>query len=231
MSNPMFEAMDPYGEIDPKELEEDTEVDSKEVENTDKIVGTENFFGKLERQMVNGAKNEVILMRNPNQPCFFIRTSPNGKDFRVYFASYFYADAKVISALCRFLDSRTEDQTVTLCLGVDFDFGPGQSHLINPILSSIVSCKAKVIGICMGMCGFSETMIWCYCQERTTMRYGALTFSRPTEILKSIPELKDYYETFFDHAVNDLGVLSAEERERIMTKNDSIVKFSSTLQL
>lgn len=228
MTNPMFEAMDPYSDIDPKELEDNTEVDSAE---TKEIPGTENFFSKLEKQMVNKATDGVVVVNNAARQSFFIRCSPDGINFRVYFASYFYADARVISSLCRFLDSRTPDQVVTLCLGVDFDFGPGQSHLINPILSSITSCKAKVVGICMGMCGFSETMMWCYCHERKAMRYGALTFIRPTEVLKEIPELKDYYETFFDHAVNDLNVLSAEERERIMTKNDSIVKFSSTLQL
>lgn len=222
MSNPMFEAMDPYGEIDPKELEDDTEVDSTNVDEP--IVGTED----IKAIMTKGSTDATVAHpAGPVTTNFAIRTNDNVK-FRVYFTSSFYANPQAINSLCRFLDSRTANQEVTFCLGVDMDGGNGQSQLINPILSAINSCAAKVTGICMGMCGFSETMIWCYCTAREMYRYGALTFLRPPA-LEVIKELKDYYDGFYDHVI-ELGILTTEERERIFTKNDTVIKFSSMLQ-
>lgn len=220
MNNPMFEAMDPYGDIDPKELEDNAEVDSQEPEK--EIIGTEAFS-----IMQNGATNANCVPQQQPSPGFFIRTTDR-IHFRVYFASTFFATPQAINALCRFLDSRTPNQEVTFCLGVDLDVEGNQSQLINPILSSITSCPAKITGLCMGMCGFSETMIWCYCPNREMYRYGALTFLRPG-VLEQIKELKDYYDIFYDRVVNEIGILTAEERERIFTKNDSILKMSSTL--
>lgn len=220
MNNPMFEAMDPYGDIDPKELEDSTEVDTKE---TEEVAGTECFS-----IMQKGAKEATVVTVPSNTPSFFIRTTDR-VHFRVYFASSFFATPQAINSLCRFLDSRTANQEITFCLGVDMDVEGNQSQLINPILSAINSCPAKITGICMGMCGFSETMIWCYCANREMYRYGALTFLRPG-ILEQIKELKDYYDNFYDRVVNEIGILTAEERERIFTKNDTILKMNSTLQ-
>ena len=165
---------DPYKEmgITPEELQDKTEVDTGKVD--EEVVGTEDFsLDVFKKEMFNPAPEAT------RKNCMFIRTI--GDDvYRIYFRSDTRFTSDLINRISRFLDTRTEKETVVFMLGVDFD--NEMSQQLGPILSSIMTCKANTVGCAMGLCSFSETMIWSYCKTRKVMRYGALQFSKPVFI-------------------------------------------------
>lgn len=214
---------DPYRDmgITPEELQDKTEVDTSKVD--EEVVGTEDFsLDMSKKEMINPALVEATTKKN----CMFIRTT--GDDvYRIYFRSDTRFTSELINRICRFLDTRTEKETVVFMLGVDFDNEMAQQ--LGPILSSIMTCKANTIGCAMGLCSLSETMIWSYCKMRKVMRYGALQFSKPV-FIKVCKEYEHYFKVFYDKVVNDLHLLTQGQVEEIYTKNTSIMKMYNEFQ-
>ena len=103
--------------------------------------------------------------------------SNDGNAYRVYMRSDIQFQPKDINNLCRFLDTRTPNQVVYFILGMDLCVE--QSALIGPIVSAIMTCKARTVGMAMGLCSLPETMIWSFCSDRQVLRYGAICYSRP----------------------------------------------------
>lgn len=147
--------------------------------------------------------------------------SSDGNAYRVYMRSDIKFGPKDINNLCRFLDTRTPDQVVYFILGMDLCVE--QAALIGPIISSIMTCKARTVGMAMGLCSLPETMIWSYCSDRQVLRYGAISYSRP-EFIKECPQYESYFREAFAKGV-DLNIISKEEVEEVFTKNKEIVKF------
>jgi hypothetical protein len=147
--------------------------------------------------------------------------SNDGSSYRVYMRSDIQFQPKDINNLCRFLDTRTPNQVVYFMLGMDICVE--QSALIGPIVSAIMTCKARTVGMAMGLCSLPETMIWSYCSDRQVLRYGAICYSRP-EFIKECPQYESYYREAFAKGV-ELNVITKEEVEEVFTKNKEIVKF------
>jgi hypothetical protein len=167
---------------------------------------------------------KVALMAQQKMPQYHILSSDN-RIFRVYFRSDIWFRDKEINGICRFLDTRTENQTVMFMLGVDMC--TEQSSLVGPIISAIMTCKAKTVGLAMGLCSLPETMIWSYCSEREMLRYGAVCYSRP-ELIKRYPEYKPYYDQAFKRGVK-IGIITDADIEQIYAKNAEIMKMYSDL--
>lgn len=228
---------DPYAELDPKALEEATEVDSQGPDDVqDVIAGTEAFEENFKKNAVK--YGELAAAAKPTMhtvrvavPCqnrqnLAIRTHDN-KEFRIYFTNSSFFDERLINKLCRFLDTVSEDCTVHLILGVEIADELCQPQNLGATLSAITRCKATVIADVMGMCGLGETMMWAFAHERKLHRYGALTFNRP-EIVSRYREFAPYFDYFFNR-VKELGALNDEEIERITTRNASILKMTKDL--
>lgn len=212
----------PYEEmgITPEKLQEDTEVDTSEVEPT---AGNEDFSLDIsKKEMINPA----LLEAANNKNSMFIRTCGDNV-YRIYFKSDTRFTSELINRISRFLDTRSEKDTVVFILGVDFD--NEMSQQIGPILSSIMTCKANTVGCAMGLCSLCETMIWSYCKERQVMRYGALQFSKPV-FIKICKEYDHYFKVFYNKVVNDLHLLTQEQVDEIYTKNTSIMKMYNEFQ-
>lgn len=169
-----------------------------------------------------GAVKALLAQHVPPQVRILSNDNTN---FRVYFRSDIYFRAKEINDICRFLDTRTSDQSVAFMLGVDMS--PEQSSLVGPIISSIMTCRARTIGLAMGLCSLPETMIWSYCKDRKLLRYGAVCYSKP-ELIKQYPEYKSYYDQAFKQGVA-VGIITEEDIEEIYTKNAEIMKMSKDL--
>ena len=137
-------------------------------------------------------------------PQYHILSNDN-RVFRIYFRSDIWFRDKEVNSLCRFLDTRS----------------PG------PIVSAIMTCKAKTVGMAMGLCSLPETMIWSYCAERKILRYGAVCYSRP-ELIKHYPEYKPYYDEAFRRGVK-IGIITDADVEQIYAKNAEIMKMYSDL--
>jgi len=152
--------------------------------------------------------------------------STDNTNFRVYFRSDIWFKAKEINDLCRFLDTRTPNQTVAFMLGVDMC--SEQSSLVGPVISAIITCRAKTIGLAMGLCSMPETMIWSFCSIRKILRYGAVCYSKP-ELIKNYPEYKPYYDQAFKRGVQ-IGIITDADIEQIYSKNAEIMKMYSDIQ-
>lgn len=139
-----------------------------------------------------------------------IRTSDN-KNYRVYVKTECWFTGEYIARLCRFLDSRVEDETVTFILGARML--EWQSHLIGAVISSISDCKAKVITIAAGYCSIPETMIWAFGDERVVYRYGALSFGR-TDFVDRCAAYEAYFDVFFERS-KEIGIITDADIEEI----------------
>ena len=157
-------------------------------------------------------------------PQYHILSNDN-RVFRIYFRSDIWFRDKEVNSLCRFLDTRSPDQVVMFMLGVDMC--AEQSSLVGPIISAIMTCKAKTVGMAMGLCSLPETMIWSYCSERKMLRYGAVCYSRP-ELIKHYPEYKPYYDEAFRRGIK-IGIITGADVEQIYAKNAEIMKMYSDL--
>jgi hypothetical protein len=109
------------------------------------------------------------------------------------------------------------------------DINVEQAALVGPIVSAIQTCKAKTIGMAMGLCSLPETMIWSYCSERNVLRYGAICYAKP-EFIKQCPQYESYFREAFEQGIR-LGILSKEDVEDVFTKNKEIIKFYKDLKL
>lgn len=219
--NNILESIDPYQiDIDTIKQEENM-VDEAEVEPAgDMIISQESFTEG------RSTDNTIIIAgKRPSTSNVFIRSS-DGKHFRIYFAdTEIVFEYATINKLCRFLDTRTEDQTVEFFLGVEMSC-PNEVIWVSSVLSTLMTCKARTIARAFGCCSLAEVMIWTYCKERTIARYGALTFNKPD--IKTTPQLADYFEMFFNR-IQDLGVLTAEEKDMIYQKNIPVMKYSDDI--
>lgn len=195
--------------------------------------GVDTEFGSLESMDDNipdSVKHStematvVALQQKPPQIHIL---STDGRNFRVYMRSDICFTSRDINMLCRFLDKCNEDCTVSFILGMDINVE--QAALVGPIVSAIQTCKAKTIGMAMGLCSLPETMIWSYCSERNVLRYGAICYAKP-EFIKQCPQYESYFREAFEQGIR-LGILSKEDVEDVFTKNKEIIKFYKDLKL
>lgn len=140
-----------------------------------------------------------------------IRTN-DGKNFRIYIPSDLVFTRSFIANLCRFLDVRKEDETVTFVLGAKL-IDATAIHL-GAVISAMKRCRANIRTEAAGFMSIPETMIWCFGKERVIQRYGAMTFGI-TDIIRHIEKYMDYYKVFLRRAV-EIGVLKKEDAEDIL---------------
>lgn len=190
------------------------------------VIGMESFAERLSSydEKTEARMGAVMITAGPKMPPFSIRMSGE-HDYRIYFSSEMLFKPDVITALCRFLDTRTPQDTVTFILGSELcDF---QCHSVGAIVSAMTSCPANVVAVAAGWCSVTSTIIWCFAKQRDIWKYGALTFS-VSDILKVAPELKVYFELFLNKA-KDLGLLDDGELEKIWKSNETIMKMYEDL--
>lgn len=192
---------DPYAALENMEPGQES-FSSKMAEDTYRNMRTAMFppmFGPETPMMGPGSPKgkEAALM---------IRTSDK-KNFRIYMKAEFWFTQSYINGICRFLDTRSEGETVTFILGTKMmDW---QTHMIGAVVSSMQSCKATINCVAAGYCSIPETMIWCFGQNRDLYRYGALSFCK-TEFLNVCTSYKSYFEVFFKKA-QEIGILTEED--------------------
>ena len=146
-----------------------------------------------------------ILVKTQQTPVL-IRTH-NNKDFRVFIKSSIYLTPQFINTLCHFIDSRTQEQSITFILGTKTE--EFQLHMLGSILTAMMTAKCQIITLAVGYCSFFETAIWCYGKERKVLRYGALTFGKG-EFITVCPKYEEYFNTIYERA-KDIGVLTEED--------------------
>ena len=180
-------------------------------------VGEEAYKSRAEAQFYQNEVNrmedtwEAPTMGHPcgqsQQEPIFIRTNEN-KTFRVYFRGICGFSGGFKNKLCRFLDTRTEDQTVSFIVGSTLS--DTCAHMVGPIISAMTMCRAKVNVIAAGCCSIPETMLWVFAKDgRGVMRYGALNFGI-TDIVRACEAYSAYFDNFLAKSI-ELGVLTAED--------------------
>lgn len=216
-----------------------TETLSKAISNTEgTIVGLENFnepgLAKHNTENINTTSNpksysffsqDVIThmlahetMNNPNAPgcpeSKFLMCTNDNTNFRIYMCASQMWTQRYLNTLMHFLDTRTNQHTVTIILGTKMsDYG---LHIYPSVLSAIQSCQANVITIAAGYCSIPETFIWAYGKTRKVYRYGALSIGK-SDYSKFFPEQQPYFEHCLDRLV-EIQLITQEERDDIAVK-------------
>lgn len=205
--------------------EQNVTSESNEVVNNDvEVAGTESFVDKRIKILQELRCEEhpelasAVVLGKPRPPQLHILTNDN-QTYRVYMRSDIWFSPKEINQLCRFLDTRTSNQTVIFLLGVDMP--SEQSSLLGPIISSIISCKGNTVGLAMGLCSFPETMIWSYCKQRDVKRYGAVCYDKP-EFIKTCKEYEHYYREAFKRGI-EIGLITQEDVDKVFSENKEIM--------
>lgn len=217
-----LETMGPYADIDVSELQDQTEVDTQPTD--EEIVGNEDFAYYPESAMSSNKSMNMTAILPKLRSAFMIRTTDN-TNFRIYMRSDAILLPKEVNKLCRFIDTRKPNESITFILGVSLC--DEQSQLMGPLLSSIIECKAKVKTIAAGMCSLCETMIWVFGHEREIYKYGALIFAKP-EFLKACGEYKHYYDVVYSKA-KEIGVITDEQIAKIYSTNEDLMLMYSDL--
>jgi len=172
------------------------------------IISNENLNNKLneENNVSIGFKQDTKLLV----------ASIDNKNWRVYLNSTTsIGNPKYANQLCRFLDTRTSDQTVTLYLGSWTN--ELNTLSIGSILHSISNCQAKITAIACGYCGVPETMMWVHAPNRSIGKYGALKFSGG-EFIKMYPQCQSYISTFLNKG-KEIGILNDKDIVNILQRN------------
>ena len=158
---------------------------------------------------------------------FTIRTT-DGKNFRIYFSMMAVFLPPVVSALCRFLDTRKEGDTVTLVLGSGLD--DRQSHVVGAIVSAMSTSRAQVTAVAAGWCSITETIIWVSAARSEIYKYGALTFG-VSEITKQVTKLKPYFDLFLNKG-KKLGLITDNDIKNIWdTDQTKVITYEDYLKL
>lgn len=158
---------------------------------------------------------------------FTIRTT-DGKNFRIYFSMMAVFLPSVVSALCRFLDTRKQGDTVTLVLGSGLD--DRQSHAVGAIVSAMSTSRAEVCAVAAGWCSITETIIWVSAKRSEIYKYGALTFG-VSEITKQVDKLKPYFNLFLNKGKR-LGLITDEDIKNIWdTSQTKMITYEDYLKL
>ena len=167
-----------------------------------------------------------MIVMGPKSVFPLIRTQ-DGHNFRMYIRAPMLLDTGCMSKIYRFLDGRTEGQSVTIILGstIADEF----AHRVGALISAIQSCHAKVTTVAAGYCGITETMIWAFGHEREIYRYGALTFG-VTEIIRYVEKFKYTFELFLQQG-KEIGFLTDEDIKDIWeTKNTKFFLYGDIIK-
>lgn len=158
---------------------------------------------------------------------FTIRTT-DGKNYRIYFSMVAIFLPRVVSALCRFLDTRKQGDTVTLVLGSGLD--DRQSHAVGAIVSAMSTSRAQVTAVAAGWCSITETIIWVSAARSEIYKYGALTFG-VSEITKQVTKLKPYFDLFLNKG-KQLGLITDNDIKNIWdTDQTKVITYEDYLKL
>ncbi len=135
-----------------------------------------------------------------------VRTTDN-INYRIYVPSDLLFSRTYIINLCMFLDSLTEEKTVTLILGAKI--WDAVACNLGAVIAAMRRCKATITTIAAGYCSIPETILWTYGQNRKVYRYGSLTFGK-TEIVRAVDKYDDYFAVAFNRA-KEVGILTDED--------------------
>lgn len=167
-------------------------------------------------------------VRPANLPAPFSIRTTDGKNFRIYFSTMAVFLPPVVSALCRFLDTRKEGETVTFVLGSGLD--DRQSHAVGAIVSAMSTSRAEVCAVAAGWCNVTETILWVSAKRSEIYKYGALTFG-VSEITKEVDKLKIYFNLFLNKG-KQLGLITDEDIKNIWDTNQTkLITYEDYLKL
>lgn len=176
--------------------------------NDEKVAtGTESFVtlhqpkkGSLDAKLTYMG-NKPEDKNNPGTR-LHIRTIDN-KVFRVYFCANTIIDSPYFqNRFCLFMDSLQEDQTVILEMGTGVN-GSMPDTQLGMMISSIRNCKARVVALAAGRCGFAESCLFVYCKDKIISPYGALLFTGLKSYEDGGPMYVPYFKQIFSDALKE----------------------------
>lgn len=192
-----------------QELSEPDDLDVSTPNTSDEkvAVGTESFVdrykpkaGSLDAKLTYGG-NKPEDKTNPGTR-LIVRTTDN-KVFRIYFCANTIIDSPYFqNRFCLFMDSLQEGQVVILEMGTGLN-GSMPDTQLGMMIDSICNCKAKVITLAAGRCGFAESCLFIYGKDKVISPYGALLFTGIKSYNDSAPMYEAYFQQIFKDALRE----------------------------
>lgn len=188
--------------------------------------GTESFtsteLNKVRTKMQPTMDGPMIIAAQAMPPDVpFIRKSPNSNSYRIYISTNTQFSPLFNSTICKFLDSRSHEDSVTFMLGVGVGEDITVSHEVSSIIHSMKSAEYTTTAIAMGMCSVSETFLWMNARNRLMTRYGALTFGTGA-VIELCDAYREFYRAMMDTAVVEQLITTAQA-EAILKTNKQIM--------
>lgn len=151
-----------------------------------------------------------------------IRTVDN-KIFRIYFCANTIIDSPYFqNRFCLFMDGLQEDQTVILEMGTGLN-GSMPDTQLGMMISSIRHCKARVITLAAGRCGFAESCLFIYGKDKIISPYGALLFTGIKSYEDSAPMYMHYFKQIFTDALRE-EVIDNEGYDTLTTTGKFVMR-------
>ncbi len=140
--------------------------------------------------------------------------------YRIWMDTFAQFTIKYTNKFCRFLDTRSSEDTVIIYLGAHLEADVAMDT--PSILSAIMSAKCNIHAVASGPSSAFETAIYCFAKTREIRKYGYLTFSRPAYVKKYYKEWEHINNSVFKRAV-ELGLLTDDQVQEILDYNNTIV--------
>lgn len=151
----------------------------------------------------------------------FLRTIDN-KNFRLYTCSQTNIRAPFYqNKFCKLLTMLNPDQTLTITMG-SLLFGNEPDISLGGMISSMLTCKAKIITYATGRCGMAESCLWLFGKERKISSYGALQFSGVKTFLKQFDMYTHYFNYIFNTA-KELNIINNEQCNKLINTDQSFL--------
>lgn len=214
-------------EINSTDKIEDLEI--KIPERKDIVFGTEDLHNPIPDDITLPDQNIKFSINNNNPKeridpgtLLHIRTTDNIL-FRLYLCGNTYIDSPYFqNRFCLFLDSLTEQQKVIIELGTGIN-GTFPNLQLGMMISSIRNCRANVITLAAGRCGFSESCLFIYGKQKVISPYGALMFTGLKCYKDKIPtKYTQYFINIFKDALKE-DIISEEVYNTLVSTGKSIM--------
>jgi hypothetical protein len=137
-----------------------------------------------------------------------------------------WIDTHYINKLCRFLDTRTEEQQVSFYVGCKLH--DKDTLLIGAVISSLLSCRAKTKVIVLGYCGLTEASFFIFSKEREVRGCAAIGLGG-TAIIKDLPMYEAMLRRVYLEAVR-IGLITQEESDVIWAQHSSKLLLASEIR-
>ena len=186
------------------------------------VTGTESLENKNTKEIKMSFKGNTQEEKNNPGTRLHVRTADNVV-YRIYFCANTIIDSPYFqNRFCLFLDSLKPNQTAIIELGTGLG-GSFPNAQLGMMISSIRNCKARVITIASGRCGFGESCLFIYGKDKIISPYGAIMFTGIKAYSDAWPMYVPYFTQIFKDALEQ-DIITQEHFDILINTGKNVMR-------